>query len=1313
MFVRNNLPVAILWDSAETANLDLLQALFNVWPPESNVPLILISRNAPQLASDFPRPKGYAVENLASSESASLKSKALERGKVYLVDDSLHLAYAMDSKNLWSIQEVQHCVNFGAAKSYSCPAGLVDYAYGFEEQGTILNCISALKFSTFSLDRTPVLTTDQILTLKDPCLFLSQQFGKARSLHDVVLGKVNNLLESITGMRLDWFHKGWLFKHLGHELSGSADLLSYCDAYPKAQGLVGKLLHSNRENSLSIEQLNAIQTSISSKLRESDQQIKIWLVGGGQLQLLQILFTLLASTEDHNRLRKQLRIYITDSSEDQLASLKYDVARSSSAESSLPEPLIGYYRDRGISDLGELVSRTRSLRQLLVVHSKLNIFTDPLYRSVDIVVCGGLFGALNSTTRGKLLERFSASHTTQNLFVTAPKESPEVIFSILDSGFVDDSVKGLFYSGGVIKGSLRQNSTLDDQDFRAEADSTVALGRNATFVIDDFGQIVECKGNASAFVVASDNNLSSLQSEVLFEVLSPSLGKASNDLFNSRHPLKACKKMVIGEFDVVVLSIYKATSLLAQRSDQVWNLVIESVEDIELDLSVEKIGELDSEAAGTRALLTNLIADGQLTRQKSLRKLEDLNLELAEKNEQYSTDAAKYRLLNAEVSDSNVNLNKQLKSANSKMDMLTTLFELSHFPAALVNEHGNFESINDALAHKLSLKMGAIRVENLNIFRLESELPNRTLVLEFSELLKSRCKRSFKTTLAGSSVEVMLTPIESSLKSRFVLLEIIDIQNSKVQHTGLNKLFNEISIATIEIDQKGVIESVDSMIQSWLGRQVISPIGRSLTDIMAPDYHSLHEAKWEELKSSGFADFEAALLSSDNRLVWCRVKAMRHPSKPEQSYLFLLENILEQQRTQQEILMSQKMESLGLLTGGIAHDFNNILAIILGYTDLLILKSKGSTGSENNHLNHIRDAGKRAQHLIKQMLFYSRGDDHHDAQQHDVCKAVSDLLPLVRSSFPNDIQLSTEIDIDNALVDIDPTHLDQILMNLCINARDAIETTSGREGEITISVDAGSKGEEIRQCASCRSSFSTLADDNARAGGNGYVVIRITDNGTGIDGDVIKHVFDPFFSTKEVGKGSGMGLSVIHGLVHQYGGHIEVFSSNYGVQFCIWLPASNRATTPNPHLKKGPEDLSLSPWRVLLVEDDRVVAQVSEMLLTNLGMTVAVQTDGIAATEYLSDHALGVDLIITDLSMPKMDGLGLANWCNEHHREIPILLLTGNEGALNAKNLPSNVDSILNKPASMSAIKERLARIQGKAQSISDGLEPEVEIELA
>lgn len=1313
MIVWDNLPVAIHWDAAKLSNHDFLNGIFAAWPAESTVPIILISRNAYDVTENFPHPQDYVIVNLTLPSQRLPNAKTIEPRRVYLVDDSLHLEYAMSSKSEWSVKDAQNCANFGSAKSYNCPAGLVDYAYFLEEKGTILNCASDSCFSTFSLGSTPVLEANRILALKDPCLFLSQQFGKARSLNEVVLGKANNLLESIAGIRMDWFHRGWQFEHLSHELSGSIDLLSYCDAYPKAQILLNRLLQSNLNNFLSLEQLQSIQNSISSKLRRSEQQVKIWLVGAGQLQLLQILFMLLSSKEDQSRLRKQLRIYITDSSEDQLASLKSQVTCPALANNILPESLMAYYRDLGVSDVNDLLGKTRSIRQLLAVHSKLNIFTDPLYRSVDVVVCGSLLGALNSNMRRQLLRKFSSSQPVNSLFVTAPKEAPEVIFSLLDSGFEDDSVKGLFHSNGVKEGANPHEPLVAEPNLYPENRDDATLGRTATFVIDDFGQVVNSKGNASAFVIADDGILSSLESKLLFEVLSPSLGKASNALFNNRNPLKACKKMVIGEFDVVVLSIYRATSLMAQHSDQVWNLVIESVEDIELDLSVEKIGELDSESAGTRALLTNLIADGQLMRQKSIRKLEDLNLELAEKNEQYSTDAAKYRLLNAEVSDSNLNLNKQLKAANSKMDMLTTLFEFSHFPAALISEHGSFETINDALADKLNLNRATVRIENLNIFRLESQLPNRTLVSEFGEVLKDRSKRRFVTALSGVSVEVLLSPIESALQGRFVLLEIVDIQTSDVEKTELNKLFNEINIATVEIDRFGMIESVDSMVQLWLGRQVLSPIGRSLTDVMAPDYHSLHEAKWEELQSSGFIDYEAALLSSDNRLIWCRVKAMRHPSKQGQSYLFLLENILEQQRTQQEILMSQKMESLGLLTGGIAHDFNNILAIILGYTDLLILNSSDAASSENAHLNHIRDAGKRAQHLIKQMLFYSRGDDHHDAQQHDVCKAVSGLLPLIRSSFPNDIQLSTEIDIENALVDIDPTHLDQILMNLCINARDAVEATSGREGEITISVDAGNKGEEIRQCASCRTSFSTLTASENGTGSNGYVVIRITDNGTGIESDVIKHVFDPFFSTKEVGKGSGMGLSVIHGLVHQYGGHIEVFSSNYGVQFCIWLPASNQSKVPGLSQQKGPAALNLSPWRVLLVEDDLVVAEVSEMILANLGMTVTVKKDGVAATEYLIGNAQDVDLIISDLSMPKMDGLGLARWCDEHQLKIPVLLLTGNEGVLNAKTLPVNVDSILNKPASMSAIKERLARIQAKATKVASASEPETEAELA
>lgn len=1310
MFVRNNFPIAVLWNPADSSSEELLRNLFDDWPIETSSPVLLISESPSHAIDNFPLPSGYIAEKFSLDTWDEGVRSTLERGCVYLVDELLHFEYTMDTAGRWVVKKAQQCANIGSSKSYNCSPSLVDYTHYMEAQGVVLNCSIDRRFSTFALDRTPVFSVQRIVAFPDPSLYLSQQFGKARSLNDVVLSKVNNLLESVTSMRLDWFHKGWQFEHLAYEFSGSVDLLSYCDAYTKSQNLVGKLLECNRSNFLSSEQLDSIQSFVSKKLRESDKQVKLWLVGGGQLQLVQVLFALLTSNQDSNQLRKQLRIYVTDPSEEQLALLKQEGDNPRAEEIVLPVHLESYYAERGIADAADLLSKTRTLRQLLVVHSKLNLFLDPLYRNVDVIVCGGLLGGLTSEIRRKLLQSFSNSHNLNSLFVTASKEAPEVIFSILDSGFVDDTVKGLFYFGGSSNRLNWNGPVSSNGDLEADYDEVSTAERSATFTVDDYGQILESQGNVAAFIVASELKLITLDSALLFETLSPSLGKAANDLFNSRSPLKTCKKMVIGELDVVVLSISQATKLTQIKSDQVWQIEIESVEDIELDISVEKIGQLGSEAAGTRALLTNVIAEGQLTRQKSLRKLEDLNLELAEKNEQYSNEAARYRLLSTEVSDSNVNLNKNLRAAHSKNEMLASLFENSQQPAALLSEHGNFEVINDAMATRLNLNTSAIRIENLNIFRLESELPTRSLVQEFTALLKDKMKKSFKTTLGGSSVEILLTIVESSMTGKHILLEIVDLQTSKVGKTDLKHLFNAINIATVEIGQEGEIESVDSMIQTWLGPQDLSPIGRNLETVIAPDYHSLHEAKWQELKASGYADYEVALMSRDNRLVWCRIKAMRHPSKSDQSYLFLLENILEQQRTQQEILMSQKMESLGLLTGGIAHDFNNILAIILGYTDLLILKSLGKNGPESTHLNHIRDAGKRAQHLIKQMLFYSRGDDHHDAQQHDVCKAVSNLLPLVRSSFPNDIQLSTEIELTNALVDIDPTHLDQILMNLCINARDAIESTTDREGEITIAVDAGGRDEETRQCASCRSSFSTLAANGADAEPSRYVVIRVTDNGAGIDSDVVKHIFDPFFSTKEVGKGSGMGLSVIHGLVHQYGGHIEVFSSNYGVQFCIWLPASSSSSLPNAVDPIASQELSLSPWRILLVEDDPVVAQVTEMILENLGMHVTVKEDGIAASDYLAKVKPPIDLIISDLSMPKMDGLGLASWCEENAIAVPFLLLTGNDGDLDPKDLPRNVDSILNKPASMNVIRERLSKIQAKPNQLAADLKLEVEM---
>jgi PAS domain S-box-containing protein len=249
----------------------------------------------------------------------------------------------------------------------------------------------------------------------------------------------------------------------------------------------------------------------------------------------------------------------------------------------------------------------------------------------------------------------------------------------------------------------------------------------------------------------------------------------------------------------------------------------------------------------------------------------------------------------------------------------------------------------------------------------------------------------------------------------------------------------------------------------------------------------------------------------------------------------------EQKNLQRQLLQAQKMEAIGQLTGGIAHDFNNILASIRGYTELAqLMAKKGEIDKSDNYLQIVLDSTSRASELVKNMLAFSRGYKSK-AEKQDIRPIIEESVKMLRSVIPSSVELQLSIQAGLPEIEVDAVQINQVLVNLCINARDAMEG----KGQISIAV---SREDDIRfTCNSCH--LNQHGD---------YIKISVQDTGSGISEDIIPHLFEPFFTTKDVGKGTGMGLSVIHGIIHAYEGHITVQSTvDIGSIFSIYLPIHN------------------------------------------------------------------------------------------------------------------------------------------------------------
>ena len=347
----------------------------------------------------------------------------------------------------------------------------------------------------------------------------------------------------------------------------------------------------------------------------------------------------------------------------------------------------------------------------------------------------------------------------------------------------------------------------------------------------------------------------------------------------------------------------------------------------------------------------------------------------------------------------------------------------------------------------------------------------------------------------------------------------------------------------------------------------------------------------------------------------------------------------EASRLEAALVQSQKMEAIGTLAGGIAHDFNNILTAVIGYAELSHSIAEVDSPIDL-HLQKVITAGLRAKDLVQQILTFSRKDER-ELTPLQAGPIVKESIKLLRSTLPTTIEISQQIvhDLDHVIAD--PTQIHQIVMNLCTNAAHAMETNGG---QLKIELS------QVR-----------LSDEDIRLHPGlqpgDFLKLSVQDNGCGIPQENLEKIFDPYFTTKEKGKGTGLGLAVVHGIVKKYGGAIYALSElQIGTTFNVYIPTikiqAAAIAKVTPELPGGNE-------HILLVDDETLILDVERMLLEDLGYKISTASGSKSALKQfrLTPHVF--DLVLTDMTMPKMTGEKLAVELLKIRPDLPIILCTG------------------------------------------------------
>ncbi|MCG6908524.1 MAG: response regulator [Deltaproteobacteria bacterium] len=496
----------------------------------------------------------------------------------------------------------------------------------------------------------------------------------------------------------------------------------------------------------------------------------------------------------------------------------------------------------------------------------------------------------------------------------------------------------------------------------------------------------------------------------------------------------------------------------------------------------------------------------------------------------------------------------------------------------------------------------------------------------------------FSNFLEHAGITVYFDPLEDIAETVVVLMLMFFINNWRKNRSEarFRELFTMAPMALAEVDRDGRITKVNE----FLSKKIYQFYGIATDELSSrhkwwelifpdPAHRESVLSKWQ--KAAKETHGTAAAINSEEREITCQDGTKRTiivgANIIGEKILFSMIDITDRKRAEQDreklqkqLFQSQKLEAIGILAGGVAHDFNNILGAIMGYAELT-LEEMGASDPFREHIEKILDATQRSIDLARQLLIFAR-KQRVAPKPIDLNAKVGDMLNMLRRLIGENIELEWLPSENDCTVEMDPSQLDQIMVNLCVNARDAIADV----GRIVIETHTAFFDDLM-----CKTTHVDCLPGT-------YARLSVVDNGSGMDKDTALHVFDPFFTTKEVGEGTGLGLATVYGIVKQSNGFINLYSEpGIGTTFNIYIPqhekeGPQKQTRPGETIPQGHGET------ILLVEDDTMLVELSQAMLERLGYDVLTATTPGGAIQMARDNSHEIDLFLTDVVMPEMNG---------------------------------------------------------------------------